>query len=338
MNVLHSKGSYEIRFVSYDELKALVDPAWAMVTDANVARLYPALCPQAHVVPAGETSKNLEEYGRGLEWMAQSNLPRSGTVAALGGGVIGDLAGFLAATYMRGIACVQIPTTLLAQVDSSIGGKVGIDLPQGKNLAGSFHQPQSVLICTDLLKTLDQRQFANGMAEVWKYGFIADPALIAMLDGSQIHSGSAELEEVVKRCVSIKRDVVQADEFERTGLRATLNFGHTVGHAIEQATNYDQYLHGEAISIGMVVESAISEALGLAPTGTRNAVSDRLTRYGLPISSPILAETDQLLQAMRRDKKAKPGSLAMSLLTGIGECKLVEGVDESAVVAALREA
>src|SRR5205807_1069483 len=192
------------------------------------------------------------------------------TIIAFGGGVIGDLAGLVAALYMRGVPYVQIPTTLLAQVDSSIGGKVAVDLAAGKNLAGAFYPPKEVLIPLDALRTLDKRQFRNGMAEVWKYAFIADKDLLGTLKAKvpNCSNNVNNLKGIVQRCIEIKKGAVEADEFETSGARAVLNFGHTVGHAIESATGYSGIFHGEAISIGMVAESYLGEELGVTEAGT----------------------------------------------------------------------
>jgi 3-dehydroquinate synthase len=245
---------------------------------------------------------------------------------ALGGGVVGDLAGFVAATYMRGVPLVQIPTSLLAQVDSSVGGKVGIDLPEGKNMVGAFYPPERVSICTETLDTLSQREFDNGMAEVWKAGFILDRSLV-----DRLVAKSLTRDEMVQRCIEIKRQVVEADEFETNGERAKLNFGHTVGHAVEKLTGYGPVLHGEAISIGMVIEARLGEAIGLSEPGTHDAVEECLGSQGLPTTSLVLRNIDMLIETMRRDKKASGGRLAFSLLTHIGGCKLVEDVPESDV-------
>ena len=338
MTVKHHGGSYEVKFVHRGGIAELLPSAAPVITDSNVAALFPDWMAgrDVFIVPAGEENKNLEQYGRALQWLAETGLRRDGQVVAIGGGVIGDLAGFVAASYMRGLSFIQVPTTLLAQVDSSVGGKVGIDLPQGKNLAGAFHAPSLVLVCVESLATLDARQFANGMAEVCKYGFIRDAAMIVELHEKNLTATSPELESIVQKCIGHKREVVERDEFERFGIRATLNFGHTVGHAIEQATGYRDFLHGEAISIGMVVESQMSEMLGLAAKGTTDTVRESLAKQSLPTTSDVLKQTDALLTAMKRDKKSTRTGLAFSLLEGIGECKLVENVSEEVALAALR--
>ncbi len=339
MTITHSKGAYDIHFAAKADLATLLPHQAPILTDEKVASLFPEILAEhpAFVIPAGEEQKNLGRFQEAVEWLADHKVSRSSTVVALGGGVIGDLAGFVAASYMRGVKFIQVPTTLLAQVDSSVGGKVGVDLPQGKNLVGAFHPPASVVVCTDALATLDERQFVNGMAEVWKYGFIRDPELVGELTELQLDPHHPQLEAIVRRCIRHKRDVVEADEMEVTGLRATLNFGHTIGHAIEQATAYARYLHGEAISIGMVAEAKLSEIIGLAEPGTTAQVRDSLASQGLPVMLDEEIDADTLVEAMRRDKKSKDGKLAFSLLTRVGECKLVEDVSERDVRLALVE-
>jgi 3-dehydroquinate synthase len=288
------------------------------------------------VLPPGESTKDLETFGRCLSWLAASGASRKTTVVALGGGVIGDLAGFVASAYMRGISLVQVPTTLLAQVDSAVGGKVGVDLPEGKNLAGAFYPPAAVSICPETLRTLPERQLRNGMAEVLKYGFILDPDMLGMIPADLLTAVDDEWDRIVMRCLALKAAVVEGDEFEKTGLRAVLNYGHTVGHAIEKVTGYGPVLHGEAISIGMVAEARLGEALGISQKGTAEAVEAELVRAGLPVHHEALDDGEALVQAMRLDKKAVGGSLAFSLLSRIGVCKLVTDVPVAAVLASLK--
>jgi 3-dehydroquinate synthase len=322
--------------VTLETLLQDLPPNAFVITDGNVDR---ALRPEGPklVLEPGERTKGLEAFGQCLSWLAQQGASRKATVVAFGGGVVGDLAGFVAASYMRGVRLLQIPTTLLAQVDSSVGGKVGLDLPEGKNLAGAFLPPAEVRLCPQTLDTLPPRQFANGMAEVWKYGLILDAELFDRLRRDPLRPRHPELASVVERCVRLKADVVEEDEFETTGRRAILNFGHTIGHALETVTGYEELLHGEAIAIGMVYEALLGERMGLTPAGTREAVVEAMRLSDLPVDHPALTDAEALLDAMRRDKKASEGRLAFSLLTRVGECKLVEGVDEAAVRAALRE-
>lgn len=333
MTVVHHHGHYEVRYVSPTEAFAPYSDANCMwICDTNVEAAYGAQFPKAPIVfPAGEASKDLATFGELLGRLAREKAHRQTVLIAVGGGVTGDLVGFVAAAYMRGIRYVQVPTTLLAQVDSSVGGKVGIDLPEGKNLAGAFHPPVEVRISVDLLATLPDRQIRNGMAEVWKTAYILDKALLRTLRAG----GSRDRQELVARCVARKAEVVAEDEFETKGLRAVLNFGHTIGHALEQATGYTRLLHGEAVAVGMVAEARLGEALGITPPGIADAVRADMQSEGLPDDDPLLAEGPRLLDAMRRDKKARGGRLAFSLLTGEGECKLVHDVPEEAVLQAL---
>lgn len=323
IEVSHSRGSYPVIF----EPIALDDSQF-VVTDESVARIL-ALTGRVLALPPGEQTKSLIWLERVTAWLAETGASRKSTIVALGGGVIGDLVGFAAATYMRGVSYVQIPTTLLAQVDSSVGGKVAVDIPQGKNLVGAFYPPERVTIDVSVLDHLSHRQLKNGMAEVLKYGFIMDAPFLEDL------ANGIEREAMVRRCIQHKADIVAEDEFETKGLRAILNFGHTIGHAIEQMTNYRTFLHGEAISIGMVAESILGETLGVTEIGTTQIVSQFLANHGLPVSWEGLGQSDQLLTAMKRDKKASDGQLAFSLLTKIGGCKLVENVDQREVTRAL---
>ncbi len=338
--ISHKTGSYEVRFDSLDQALNDLPSDIRIITDENVFGHYRHLLDRfmfVKAIPAGEQSKSISGLTSLLSWLADSRASRKTPICAFGGGVVGDLGGFTAAVYMRGVPFIQIPTTLLSQVDSSVGGKVGIDLPEGKNLAGAFYAPQRVHIPIDALESLPQRQFTNGMAEVWKYGFIMDKPLAEALSNELLTSGSQQLGSVVQRCIGLKAKVVQEDEFETLGLRAILNFGHTVGHAIEFLTGYGPILHGEAISIGMVVEARIGEMLGVTPKGISETVKDCFIRQGLPVTHSILKDSNSLIHSMYGDKKAVNGQLALSLLTDIGGCRLVEAVDESVIRAALEE-
>lgn len=338
MVIKHRTGSYPVKLRPLADALTGLGPGHFVVTDSNVHRLYGHLLPAGLpvlVIEPGEETKNLASFGRILEWLASSGARRDSALVALGGGVIGDLAGFAASAYMRGINLIQMPTTLLSQVDSSVGGKVGVDLPQGKNLVGAFCAPAEVVVAIETLQTLEDRQFNSGMAEVLKYGFIMDVVLLESLSIAPLHKESAILGSIVERCISLKASVVQDDEFETTGRRAILNFGHTVGHAIEQATEYKTYLHGEAISIGMVVEAALGERLGITKAGVADMVRSTLHFQGLPTTIATPIATERLMAAMRTDKKATSGGLAFSLLTDIGGCKLVQDVPEEDVSAVL---
>jgi 3-dehydroquinate synthase len=275
-------------------------------------------------VPEGERSKSLAALQELYGAFAAAALDRGSAVVALGGGVVGDLAGFAAATYLRGIAFVQVPTTLLAQVDASVGGKTGIDLPAGKNLVGAFHQPRLVLADLGTLATLPETEFRSGLAEVVKYGVIADPELFAFLEGKReavLGRRPEALERIVARSCEIKADIVTQDERE-SGLRAVLNYGHTVGHAVEAVAGYGRYLHGEAVAIGMAAAGALARAQGRLSAPDAERIEALLQALGLPVRlrAPLAAEA--LLAAMRLDKKARGGELRFVLARSIGEVEL----------------
>ena len=268
------------------------------------------------VLPHGEPTKNFQSLPKIYTAMLDAKLTRSDLVIALGGGVIGDLAGFAAASYLRGIKLVQIPTSLLAQVDSSVGGKVAVDLPQGKNLVGAFYQPKMVLIDPDVLNTLPEHFIKDGMGEVIKYGCIKDGALFDRLCAhSSFEDLKPELPEIIARCVDIKRIVVEADQFD-TGERMLLNFGHTLAHTIEQYYNYERESHGEAVGIGMYQITLMAEGKGLTGSGCADQIKKALDIYGLP-SSCGLPVTD-LTKAITLDKKNLNGKLNVVLLKELG--------------------
>jgi 3-dehydroquinate synthase len=332
MRIEHHLGSTEIRFQAV-EPQALAE-SW-VVTDSNVAGAWPGLVAgleRVLVLPPGESTKSMIWLERVCSWLASTGANRRSRLAAVGGGVIGDLAGFAAASYMRGIEYVQVPTTLLAQVDSSVGGKVAIDLPEGKNLVGAFYPPSEVLSDIGFLHTLDVRQFRSGMAEVCKYGFVMDSALSAQLCSERV--GPDSIGPIVHRCVALKKGIVEEDEFETKGLRAILNFGHTIGHAIEQVTEYRRYLHGEAIAIGMIAEARLGVRLGVTPPDVPEQVRTTLANQGIEIETSG-CDPDALLAAMRRDKKVTAAGIGFSLLTEIGGCKLIEGVGEKETISVL---
>jgi 3-dehydroquinate synthase len=288
-------------------------------------------------VPAGETAKSLKVVEQCYDALAKHRLERKSFIVALGGGVVGDLAGFVAATYLRGVAFVQVPTTLLAHVDSSVGGKVGVNLNAGKNLVGAFHQPRLVLCDIDALRTLPLREFRAGLAEVIKYGIIYDAALFARLERDLpklVKREPKTLMEVIARCCEIKADVVGQDETE-SGLRAILNFGHTIGHAIENISGYGKYLHGEAISIGQVAAARISTSAGLSASeiGRIEAI---FRRAGLPTKIQLSArQRKKLLGAMRLDKKVSGGEVKFVLAKKIGETVWGQKVSERLIQEAL---
>ncbi len=303
----------------------------AIISDRHVAPLYAKAAaaslrqagfePVLITVPAGEKSKSLRMVQNCCDQLARHRLERKSFVVALGGGVVGDLAGFVASAYLRGIAFVQAPTTLLAQVDSSVGGKVGVNLAAGKNLVGAFYQPRFVLCDLATLRTLPLREFRAGLAEVIKYGIIYDAALFARLerDLPRLLSRDPEvLAAVVARCCEIKAEVVRQDETE-TGLRAILNFGHTIGHAIEAISGYGNYLHGEAISIGQVAAAKLSvRATGL-PAQEAGRIEELFVRAGLPAAIKVSPRRQSaLIEAMRLDKKVSDGEIKFVLARRIG--------------------
>ncbi|MCW5939752.1 MAG: 3-dehydroquinate synthase [Fimbriimonadaceae bacterium] len=337
MIVRHYRGSYEIEFCLTEGAFKEFPADSFVITDENVARLHGPAAPVSRpifAVAPGEQSKSFQVVERLVDWLAESGASRNSTVVAWGGGVIGDLAGLVAAVYMRGIEFVQIPTTLLAMVDSSVGGKVGIDTGKGKNLVGAFWPPSQVRVAVGFLDTLDPRDWKSGMAEVIKYGLIMDEALFAQFEEMEWTSVE-DWRPIVERCIELKRQVVEQDEFETLGLRATLNFGHTIGHAIEAATNYAGPSHGEAVAIGMVIETRLAERLGFCPSGTASRIAECLALQGLPYSPPPGLNPESLVEIMQRDKKATERRLAFSLLTRVGECKLVRGVPREEVLATL---
>ena len=298
----------------------------AIISDSNVDALYGGRLQKSLegsgfavtriVFPAGEKSKCLAELAKIYDQLAAAGITRSDLVVALGGGVTGDLGGFAAATFLRGVDYVQVPTSLLAQIDSSVGGKVAVDLPAGKNLVGNFYQPKLVLIDTELLRTLPVRFLHDGLAEAIKYGCIRDKALFekiaAMRDDEEL---LANIGGIVERCCAIKAEIVEHDEFD-TGERMVLNFGHTIGHAVEKCCGYTTYTHGEGVGIGMAMLTRQTEKLGLTAPGTADAICKVLQKYNLPVDAPY-AEAD-LLAGIGMDKKKSGSSITLIILKEIG--------------------
>ena len=298
----------------------------AIISDSNVDALYGESLQKSLegsgfvvtriVFPAGEKSKCLTEIAKIYDRLAAAGITRSDLVVALGGGVTGDLGGFAAATFLRGVDYVQVPTSLLAQIDSSVGGKVAVDLPAGKNLVGNFYQPKLVLIDTELLRTLPVRFLHDGLAEAIKYGCIRDKALFekiaAMRDDEEL---LANIGGIVERCCAIKAEIVEHDEFD-TGERMVLNFGHTIGHAVEKCCGYTDYTHGEGVGIGMALLTRQTEKLGLTAPGTADAICRVLQKYKLPVDAPY-TEAD-LLAGIGMDKKKSGSSITLIILKEIG--------------------
>jgi len=317
-----------------------------LITDENVEPLYgetvAASLAQAGaevdmmVVDAGESAKSIEMANELWTRCLDCGADRKSIICAVGGGVVGDLAGFIAATYARGLSFIQVPTTLLAQVDSSVGGKVGVNLPGAKNMVGSFWQPLGVLIDTNTLASLPDRDYRAGLAEVVKYGVILDADFFQYLEKhvAEINSrNSGVLQSIVARCCQLKADVVENDERETTGLRAVLNYGHTFCHAIEAVTDYGEYLHGEAVSIGMLCASRLAESLGRVDSEFTARQEQLLTQLHLPTETPDL-NRDDLLAAMSKDKKVEHGKLRFVLPTKMGHVELVGDVDPNKARAA----
>ncbi|MBI2982026.1 MAG: 3-dehydroquinate synthase [Deltaproteobacteria bacterium] len=274
---------------------------------------------QILITPDGERSKNLKTVQKIYSKLLQLKADRKSPLLLLGGGVLGDMAGFAAATYLRGVPYIQIPTTLIAQVDSSIGGKVGVDLDEGKNLVGAFYQPRAVAVDISFLKTLPPREFLAGLGEVIKYGLIEDPSLLELVsDGAGLVSNLNRLEELVFRSVKVKSRIVSSDEKETTGLRRILNFGHTFGHAVERLTRYRRYRHGEAVAIGMVLAAKLSAKIGVCPSGLAHEVKRRIQAVGLPVEAPHFPES-RWLESLGVDKKREQKKIHFVFLKEMGE-------------------
>ncbi len=286
------------------------------------------------LVPSGEATKSLEQFGRLLDALADLPADRQTPVFAVGGGVVGDLAGFAAASYNRGLPLVMVPTTLLSMVDSSVGGKTGINHAKGKNLVGAFHQPAGVWIDPAFLDTLPDREFKSGLAEVVKYGVIQDAEFFAWLEANVpavLNRDKTAIEFLVARSCRLKADVVEQDEREETGLRAILNYGHTFAHAFETLGGYGAWLHGEAVSAGMVCASRLAERLGRIDAGLTVRQVNLLKEFGLPVLPKPEWPVEPMIEIMRRDKKASAGQLRFVLPTKLGHVELVDGVPEELV-------
>jgi 3-dehydroquinate synthase len=319
-----------------------------VISSSTVATLYADLClkglreagwtVQLLTVPDGEQSKTLAQAGALYEACAQAGLDRGSTIFALGGGVIGDLSGFVAATYMRGIPFVQVPTTLLAQVDASVGGKTAVDLPAGKNLVGAFHQPSLVVIDVRTLTTLSQRDVRAGMAEVIKHAMIADGEMFEYLGGAAeqlLRRELIPLRQLVARNCQIKAEVVEADPREQ-GIRGWLNYGHTVGHALEVAAGEWDLRHGEAVSWGMLAEARLAVRLGLAAENVATDLEHLLNRYGLATELPPV-DAARAQASIVHDKKIVNGTLRLPLVPRIGECMIRQDVPVATVVEVMQE-
>ncbi len=320
-----------------------VAPLYATRVRATLVAARPELQVGELVIPAGEASKTLEHFGAVVTALAELGATRDACVFALGGGVVGDLAGFAAACWMRGVDCVQLPTTLLSMVDSSVGGKTAVDIPQGKNLVGAFHPPRAVIADTTALHSLPARELRAGLAEVIKYGAIRDPLFFRWLAAERealLRGEAAATVQAIARSCEHKAEIVERDPLEK-GERALLNLGHTFGHAIETEQGYgaphnDNLNHGEAVAVGMVLAARLSARLGMAPAADTDTLRELLEAYGLPTAIPAGLDPQALLARMRLDKKNIAGRLRLVLWRGIGQAEVVPDVDEAAVLDVLR--
>jgi len=325
----------------------LPQPRVAVVSNATVAPLYlealsaglarAGIAAVPIVLPDGERYKNWETLNLVYDALLANRCDRGTAVVALGGGVVGDIAGFAAATYQRGVPFVQVPTTLLAQVDSSVGGKTGINHPRGKNMIGAFHQPSAVLADMDVLKTLPERELRAGLAEVIKHGAIRDATYFDWLEanvGRLLAREPEALAHAVRRSVEIKAEIVALDERE-TGLRALLNFGHTFGHAVETGLGYGEWLHGEAVAAGMVMAAELSHRLGGIDASAVERLRSLVARAGLPVAAPAGIDAGRFLDLMSVDKKARAGRLRLILLERLGAAYIADDVPPAALRATL---
>ncbi len=286
-----------------------------------------------YLMPDGEQYKNLQQFEQIIARMLSLNLGRDTIIIALGGGVVGDLAGFVAACYQRGIPFIQIPTTLLAQIDASVGGKTAVNHPMGKNMIGAFHQPQQVLIDPETLLSLPQREYLSGIGEALKYGLLADEALFEWMEASMdkfLQRDLPLLEKLIARCCQIKADIVAEDEKE-SGKRALLNLGHSFAHAIEAQTHYQQYLHGEAVAIGLHAAMKVSVAMNKSQQTHLQRLVSLLEKSGLPSTIPSSMDVEQLFLHMKKDKKNKAGKIRIVINHAIGDAELITCDDEALI-------
>jgi len=335
--ILHHIQPTRIAILTHTNLRRYAEPLHSAFTQRGVP---------AHLMtlPSGEQMKSLRVAERLYAQLLEAGCDRGSLLVIVGGGVLGDLGGFVAATYMRGILYVQVPTTLLAQVDSSVGGKVGVDLPQGKNLVGTFHQPVMTLIDPETLDTLPLRHWRNGFAEMLKYGAALQIGLwrrlqmiveAKLISPRRVHREAALWTLPIARCIALKAQIASEDERDLSGRRAVLNFGHTVGHAIEAALGYRDWLHGEAIAAGMVAEAEIGRILGITLPEVADELRETIAQAGLPTQLPAGVDADTLLAHMRHDKKRAGDALSIVLLEAIGNARLVPNIPTEAIREAL---
>lgn len=348
-----SNKSYPIHFVqnAAAEVEKLLSAfnhdgrSSALVTDEGVARAQKNFLtqnfksvPQLAVV-VGERAKTIEVFGEVQDFLASHRVGRQSVLWVVGGGVPGDLGGFAAASYLRGIDFVQVPTTLLAMVDSSVGGKTGLNLGAGKNLVGAFHHPVAVIVATDFLQTLPPREFAAGCAEIIKYGLLGDAALFSRLEKSALTPRSDDLPAVIRRCCEMKAEIVRADERElaKEGGRALLNLGHTFGHAIEQVTGFKTYLHGEAVGVGLAAAARLSQKLGYISSADVQHVEQTILAHSLPARLREPLSLTALMESMQHDKKVRSGRLRFVVLKRLGEAATQSDIDAALVESVWRE-
>ena len=316
-----------------------------MLTDEGVSRAQAGFLaesfkgvPQLTVV-TGEKAKSIEVFGQVQDFLATNRVSRQGLLWVVGGGVPGDLGGFSAASYLRGIDYMQVPTTLLAMVDSSVGGKTGLNLSAGKNLVGAFHHPRAVYIDTDFLQTLPPREFAAGAAEIIKYGLLGDAALFGRLEHEALTVQSADLPAVIRRCCEMKAQIVRADERELAaeGGRALLNLGHTFGHAVEQVTGFQAYLHGEAVGVGLAAAARLSQKLGYLSAADVQRVERTVGAHNLPLQLREPLSLAALMESMMHDKKVRSGKLRFIVLKRLGEAATQSDIEPALVESVWRE-
>jgi len=323
-NILQEKNSdLNLEFKS-DKVAIISNPVVGALYIKEIEKMLidKGVKPHTCIIPDGEKYKNFDTIKKIFDALLKENMDRSSSIIALGGGVIGDMGGFVASTLKRGVSLIHIPTTLIAQVDSSIGGKTGFDHPLGKNMIGTFYQPDMVLIDIKKLLTLPKKEFRNGLAEVIKYGITHDTELFDILEKKQkeiIDRDVKLLQKIVSRCVQIKKEVVEEDEKEEKGIREVLNYGHTIGHIIETLTGYSKYSHGEAVAIGMVEEAKLAQKEGLLPNEDLKRIEELIEKYELPFSIPKNIKRDDMKNCVSQDKKVRKGKIRLPVPTKIGK-------------------
>jgi 3-dehydroquinate synthase len=318
----------------YKKVAIISNPVVAALYLDKVRALFGAAEVSEYLLPDGEAYKTLQSFEQVNSFLLEQKFPRDGLLVALGGGVIGDLTGFVAACYQRGVDFVQIPTTLLSQVDSSVGGKTAVNHPLGKNMIGAFKQPQAVLIDTNMLQSLPPREFAAGMAEVIKYGLLGDAAFLQWLIAHQVQIQAKQepaLSQMIRHCCQMKADIVSRDETEQ-GERALLNLGHTFGHAIEAWLGYGSWLHGEAVAVGMLMAAQLSAARGWIEVADVDAIRNLLLAVQLPVTPPSGMTIQHFMPYMKTDKKVKAGQMRFILLQQCGRAIIVDDVTEQELI------